>query len=169
MNDGDMDRTTTPPISQMTFISFLSHIPQEKQMRKQLVRTVFGARPWCPHCGRQRYVIAVGKNKNFRCTKCRKPFSLTRATWISGMKISLGRLWRLVWCWHKKVPLQRAKCLLKLTIATIRHWYALFRDRLEADVEAKPAGKIIRGEKFIKGVSVIGTTMTLFKNSPHLP
>jgi transposase-like protein len=140
----------------MTFVSALSQIPSEKQILKQLVKIVFGPRPWCPRCGRQRYAATLKKNRKWRCTACRKPFSLTSVTWLRGMKLSMRHLWCLVWCWQKKIPVQQAQALLKLSIPTIRRWYELFRDHLEADFEVVLEGRVQMDEMFVKGGFVIG-------------
>jgi transposase-like protein len=140
----------------MTFVSALSQIPSETQIRKQLAKIVFGPRPWCPGCGRQRFVAALIKNRLWRCGACRNRFSLTSVTWLRGMKISMRHLWCLVWCWQKKMPLQQARALVKLSIPTVRRWYALFRDHLEADFEVVLEGKVQMDEMFVKGGFVIG-------------
>jgi transposase-like protein len=140
----------------MTFVSALSQIPSEKQIRKHLSKVVFGPRPWCPRCGRQRFAVPVVKGLKWRCSKCRKPFSLTSVTWLRGMKLSMRHLWALAWCWQRKIPVQQARDLLGVSIPTVRRWYGLFRDHLELDFEVALEGNVQMDEAFVKGGFVIG-------------
>lgn len=72
------------------------------------------------------------------------------------MKLSFRHFWSLVWCWQKKIPVQQAQELLKLSIPTIRHWYELFRDHLDLDFEVVLEGKVQMDEMFTKRACIIG-------------
>jgi len=66
----------------MTFALALSQIPTEKQIRKHLIRIIFGKRGvWCPKCGKKNKVQCLEHNKRWRCARCRNKFSLTSVTW----------------------------------------------------------------------------------------
>jgi transposase-like protein len=140
----------------MTLVHSLSQIPSEVQIRKQLVRIIFGSRVWCPDCGRQCYVTPLQKNHVWRCRACRNKFSLTSVTWLKGMKLSLQHLWALIWCWQKKIPIQQAQALLHISIPTIRRYYELFRDHLDLDFEVILEGEVQMDEMFVKEGFVIG-------------
>lgn len=140
----------------MTFVSALSQIPSEKQIRKQLALVVFGRRVACPRCGLKAGVAAVDRARKWRCRRCRKPFSLTSATWLSGMKISTRHLWALAWCWQRKVAVQQARELLGLSVPTVRRWYALFRDNLDPGPGPILEGRVQMDEMFVRGGFVIG-------------
>lgn len=140
----------------MTFAHSLSQIPSEKQIAKHLKNTIFGKRVCCPDCHRQMYVQELKKNRLWRCRKCRNKFSLTSVAWLKGMKLSYQHLWCLIWCWQHKMNVQQVKDLLKLSIPTIRRYYALFRDNLQLDYDIVLEGKVQMDEMFVKGAFVIG-------------
>lgn len=140
----------------MTFTTLLSQIPSEMQVRKELVKIIFGTRVWCPDCGRRCYVVSLEKNLKWRCKKCRNKFSLTSVTWLKGIKITLRHLWCLIWCWQNKIPVQQTHNLLCLSIPTIRRYYELFRDNLILDYDVVLEGNVQMDEMFIKKGFVIG-------------
>jgi len=140
----------------MTFVPALSQIPSETQIRKQLVKIVFGKRVWCPDCGRRTFIVPKKITKAWRCTKCRNKFTLTSVTWLKGMRLSLRHLWALLWCWQKKIPVRQTKDLLQLSIPTIRRYHALFRDHLDLDFEVILEGNVQMDEMFLEGGFVIG-------------
>jgi transposase-like protein len=140
----------------MTLVHALSQIPSERQIRRQLVKIIFGPRVWCPDCGRQCHVQCMEKNKTWRCRVCRNKFSLTSMTWLKGMKLSMEHLWALIWCWQKKIPIQQACDLLNVSIPTVRRYYALFRDHLDLDFEVILEGSVQMDEMFVKRGCVIG-------------
>lgn len=140
----------------MTFVHSLSQIPTEKQIAKYLKKTVFGKKVICPDCRRQIYVQELKKNKLWRCKKCRNKFSLTSVAWLKGMKLSYRHLWCLIWCWQHKMNVQQVQDLLKLSVPTIRRYYALFRDNLQLDYDIILEGKVQMDEMFVKGAFVIG-------------
>lgn len=140
----------------MTFTHALSQIPSDEQIRRKLVKIIFGPRVWCPDCGRQCHVQTLKANELWRCRRCRNRFSLTSVTWLRGMKISVRHLWALVWCWQHKINVEQARDLLGLSIPTVRRWYGLFRDHLELDFEVVLEGDVQMDEMFVKGGFVIG-------------
>lgn len=73
------------------------------------------------------------------------------------MKISPQKLWCLIWCWQKKLNVQRVKELLHVSIPTIRRYYELFRDNLNLeDHDIILKGKVQMDEMFVKGGFIIG-------------
>jgi len=141
----------------MTFAHALSQIPTEKQMRGHLIKIIFGSRGvWCPDCGKKNKVVCLEHNKRWRCSRCRNKFSLTSVTWLRGMKISLQHLWCLIWCWQKKIQVDQAVELTKLSLPTVRRYYELFRDHLEVDFDIVLEGNVQMDEMFVKKGFVIG-------------
>ena len=140
----------------MTFTHSLSQIPSEKQIAKQLKGVIFGSKVRCPDCHRQRHVQELKKNKLWRCKKCRNKFSVTSTSWLKGMKLNYQHLWCLIWAWQNKMNVQQVQTLLKLSIPTIRRYYALFRDNLNLDYDIVLEGKVQMDEMFVKGAFIIG-------------
>ncbi|MDD3006951.1 MAG: IS1595 family transposase [Candidatus Pacebacteria bacterium] len=140
----------------MTFVSSLSQIPDEKQIRKELKKIIFGKRVKCPCCGRAMHVQQLKKNKLWRCRKCRNRFSLTSVTWLKGMKISIVDLYALIWCWQKKMNVQQACNLTELSIPTARRYYELFRDNLKLDFDVILEDKVQMDEAFVKKAFIMG-------------
>lgn len=71
------------------------------------------------------------------------------------MKLSHQHLWSLIWAWQHKINVQQAQVLLKLSIPTIRRYYALFRDNLQLDYDVILEGKVQMDEMFVRGAFVI--------------
>ena len=140
----------------MTFSTPLSQIPTEKQILRQLKKIIFGPKVWCPDCGRKAYVQQLEKNRLWRCRKCRNKFSVTSITWLKGMKITVQHLWLLIWCWQRQLNIQQVKEVTKLSIPTIRRYYALFRDNLQLNFEVILQGNVQMDEMFVKGGFIIG-------------
>lgn len=139
----------------MIFTSSLSQIPNEKQIRKELKRIIFGKRVKCPCCSRASYVQELERNKLWRCRKCRNRFSLTSITWLKGMKIPLECLYALVWCWQKKINVEQSHSLT-VSIPTVRRYYELFRDNLNLKYDVILQDKIQMDEAFVKDAFIIG-------------
>ena len=147
----------------MTFVPPVSQIPSDIQIRKLLVKIVFGKRVWCPDCHRQKFVVSLEKNRLWRCRSCRNRFSVTSVTWLHGMKLSPRQLWALIWCWQKKIPIPQTQSLLSLSLPTIRRWYELFRDHITLDFEVILEGNVQMDEMFVRGGFVIGAKDTVRK------
>jgi transposase-like protein len=141
----------------MTFACSLSQIPTDRQIRRALVKVVFGRKgPTCPWCCRANRVACLERDRRWRCARCRKPFSLTSVTWLRGCKLSPRHVWALVWCWQHRIQLQQAEALLGLSLPTVRRWYGLFRDRLEPNFEVVLEGDVQMDELFACGSCVMG-------------
>ena len=110
-------------------MSILRQVPTKAKMQRELRKVVFGRYLYCPRCGGRR-IRKV--EQRYRCAKCRKPFSLTSATWLKGMKISLDTFWLLLWCWSSKVPADQAQKLCCVSKPTQRRWYEQFREHIPA-------------------------------------
>lgn len=141
----------------MTFVSALSQIPSEKQIRKKLEKVIFGKKGvWCPGCGKKNRVYVLKTHRLWRCARCRNKFSLTSVTWLKGAKISLQHLWSLIWCWQKKIQVDQAVSLCGLSVPTVRRYYEFFRDHLEPGFEVILEGNVQMDEMFVKGAFVMG-------------
>lgn len=108
-------------------IAHLNQIPTEANIRKKLRRIIFGKNVWCPHCRSRRVYCSEGR---YRCTRCRKPFTLFSHTWLKGTKLSLRTLWSLLWCWTQRVPVLQTMKLCHMSEPTVRFWFRAFRLQL---------------------------------------
>ncbi len=103
-------------------------VPSEKIIKARIRQLTFGSRPRCPRCQR---VSTVRRSENrYRCSSCRRPFSLTSASWLTGMKLSWPTLWRLLWCFCHKYQPQQAAWQARVSLKTARDWYGRFRRNL---------------------------------------
>lgn len=103
----------------------LEQIPSETQVRKYLRRAIFGpGKLFCPQC---RYTNIRVYEDRYRCPRCRAKFSITSHTWLANVKLPLQQWWLLLWCWTKKIPVQQAASLSRLSEVTVYHWYDQFR------------------------------------------
>lgn len=105
----------------------LNQIPSERVIRKNLRLAIFGGNMFCPECRSQR-VVKYGKR--YRCRRCRAKFSLLSHTWLADTKLSLPKLWLVLWAWCRRVPVQQTMALTLLSEETIRRWYGRFRSNL---------------------------------------
>jgi transposase-like protein len=102
----------------------LEAIPSEAKIKKILIQSVFGKRPFCPRCGSSH--IHASEHR-YTCPRCRKPFSLTSVSWLKGMKITYRELWLLLYCWQKKIPFHLTLEMTKLSHITVRRWRRRFQ------------------------------------------
>ena len=110
----------------MENISF--SVPSEKIIKSRLRLLLFGNRVRCPRCGK---ASPVRRSEwRYRCRACRRPFSLTSHTWLSGMKLSWPTFWRLLWCFCACYQPQQAAQQARVSIVTVRCWYRKFRYHL---------------------------------------
>lgn len=129
----------------------LKQILSEAQIKKNIRRTVFGRNFHCPECQSRQ----IDKYETrYRCRKCRCKFSLISHTWLKGMKLSYEKLWLVLWCYVKKVPVKQSVDLTRLSEKAIRHWYGLFRANLPVN-EVILEGKIQIDEAYSKRRSII--------------
>ena len=105
-------------------MSILDGVPSDAKLASLFRHFTFGPRPHCPRCGSGK---VFRSERRYRCPKCRKPFSLTSVSWLSGMKISQRHLWLLIVCWQKKVAFATAVQVSGLSHVTVRRWYRRFR------------------------------------------
>jgi transposase-like protein len=107
--------------------NILHQVPSEAKIKRELKKVVFGKILFCPRCGSRSLKKYEGR---YRCKKCRKPFSLTSATWLKGMKLPLETFWLLLWCWTNKVPIDQTMKTCGASQPTTRRWFDKFRTHL---------------------------------------
>lgn len=95
-----------------------------KEIKAQFRLLVFGGRVYCPRCG---YTKVRTSENRYRCPRCRKPFSLTSGTWLSGMKLPWDKLYLLLDSWLKGLRLESVVKLTDVSYPTAFDWYRKFR------------------------------------------
>ncbi len=111
-------------------MSGLRDIPSETKIRKFIRRILFGKNLFCPEC-KNRQVVSC--QNRYYCSRCRRRFSLLSHTWLANCKISLPRLWVILWCWTAQVPISQAESIGGLSKKAVRYWYTAFRSHLPQD------------------------------------
>lgn len=105
----------------------LNQIPSEAQIKKQLREIVFGHNITCPGCGSRK---TYSYENRYRCTPCRRSFSLLSGTYLKCLKLSPRMLWAVLWCFCKQIPISQAHSLTNLSENSIRAVYDLFRSQI---------------------------------------
>lgn len=124
----------------------MSICPSEAKIKAQVRKMVFGKRLRCPHC----QSCSVRKIEcRFWCRKCRKKFSLTSVSWLSGMKLSWRKFWVLLRCWQTRQTLPAACQLASVSIPTARRWYRRFQYHIPYEQRQRFAGAVEIDETFI--------------------
>jgi transposase len=95
-----------------------------RQIKAQFKLLIFSGRPYCPRCG---YTRIRKSESRYRCPKCRRPFSLTSGTWLSGMKLPWDKLYLLLDCWLKGLRLESVVRLVNISYPSAFSWYGKFR------------------------------------------
>src|SRR3989338_193210 len=132
-------------------IALINKIPSEVKIKKQLRRIIFGGHLFCPRCHLRKVYRSEGR---YRCSKCRRPFSLLTGTWLQGLKLSLRTLWALLWCWVNKVPVLQTEKLCQVSEETVRHWFCEFRRHLP-EFEPILSGEVQMDEAYFKKLSLV--------------
>lgn len=101
--------------------------PSEAKIRKFLKSILFGRNLFCPECGTRK---VLRYENRYRCKSCRCKFSLLSHTWLSNTKISLTRLWIVIWCFTAQIPVKQASALSGISRKSVIFWYQTFRRNL---------------------------------------
>jgi len=144
-------------------IANLNQIPSEAQIRKRLRRIIFGKNVFCRWC-RSRKVF-VSENR-YRCSKCKKPFTLFSGTWLNNMKLNLRTFYALLWCFTQKVPILQTMKLCHVTEKTTRHWFREFRLHLPGFNDILE-GTIQMDEAYFKSLSLVMAKQVGSKKVAH--
>ncbi len=108
-------------------MNILEQVPSEAKIKSLIAQMTFGRRIFCPRCGSSHVRCS---EKRYRCPDCRRPFSRTSVSWLSGMKISYRQLWLLIVCWQKRIAFETTCELAGVSAITARRWFRRFRYHL---------------------------------------
>lgn len=151
-------------------IALLNQIPSEAKILKQLRKIIFGSHLFCPRCHKRHVYLS---DNRYRCRRCRQPFSLLSATWLSSLKLNLRTFYALLWCWTQRIPVLQTQKLCHVSEMTARHWFRQFRLHLP-DLQPILSGQVQMDEAYFHSLSLLmakqaGTKklayQVIFKNS----
>lgn len=124
----------------------INDVPSDAKLRQLFSFSTFGKRVFCPRCGTSH----VRRSENrYRCPRCRKPFSLTSASWLGCTKLSLRQIWILLCCWQAQYTLPVASSMASVSHVTSRRWYRRFRMYLVYVSPEKLEGNVEVDESFV--------------------
>lgn len=151
-------------------IALLNQIPSEAKILKQIRQIRFGKNLHCPRCRSRKVKPSEGR---YRCTRCRRPFTLLTGTWLAGIKLHLRTVYALLWCWTQKIPVQQTAKLCHISEVSIYYWFRQFRINLPS-YEPILEGVVQMDEAYFKQIALllakqVGTHklahQMIFKNS----
>jgi len=99
----------------------------DRQIKAEFRKLIFGQRVFCPHCGFTKIRSSEGR---YWCKKCRRHFSLTSGTWLSGMKISWTKMYIVLECWLRKIDIGNVCHLTGTSYPTVFYFYRKFRQHV---------------------------------------
>ena len=70
---------------------FFKQFPDEESCRKYLEKRRWGDTPTCPHCGNAQKIYRYKNGKTFKCTHCKKQFSVKTGTMYENSNIPLQK------------------------------------------------------------------------------
>lgn len=108
-------------------MSILERVPSDAKLRSLITHATFGKRVFCPRCGSSH---VCRSEKRYRCPSCRKPFSLTSASWLKGTKLDFKQLWLLVDCWQRRIAFNTTAQITGISTVTVRRWFRRFQEYL---------------------------------------
>jgi len=137
-------------------MNILKQIPTKSTLRRTLKKAIFGKRVHCPECG-SRNIKMIKSEERWRCRKCKLPFSIKSSCWLKGSKLSLEKIWMLLWCWQKKFPLQQAQEIVGVSYPTVSVWYQKFREHIPKErTDTLLSNNIACDEMFTKETAIMG-------------
>jgi len=108
-------------------MNILERVPKDAKLRSLIAFATFGKRPFCPRCGSTHVRRSEDR---YRCPRCRKPFSLTSASWLRGMKLPPQKLWLLIDCWQRRIAFNTTAQIAGVSTITVRRWFRRFQEHL---------------------------------------
>ncbi len=108
-------------------MNILERVPRDAKLRAIVRRSTFGKRVFCPRCGSSH--IRRSEHR-YTCPRCRKPFSLTSASWLHGTKLGFKTIWLLVDCWQRRIAFKTTADIAGVSCITVRRWFRRFQTYL---------------------------------------
>lgn len=95
-----MSNTATNKFSNL--VDVMMHFSDKKTCTEYLAKMRWDGKPYCPHCGNNEKIYTM--KHNYKCSSCRKQFSVTKGTIFENSAIPLQKWFAGIWLItsHKK-------------------------------------------------------------------
>lgn len=109
-------------------VDVIMHFSDEQVCKDYLVKIRWGSQIVCPHCSHDGKIYKM--KKSYKCSKCRKPFSVTKGTIFENSPIPLQKWFAAIWLItsHKK-GISSVQLHKDLGITQKSAWFLLQRVR----------------------------------------
>ncbi len=118
-----------------SLIDLITYFDTEEKCAKYLAQMKWGDNPTCPHCNHNHLYELKGKNKRYKCAKCRKQFSVRVGTIFEDSKIGLQKWFVAIYLIinHKK-GISSLQLHRDLNVTQKTAWFMLQRIRYALDL-----------------------------------
>lgn len=120
----------------------------KKQLQKEFLKTIFGKRINCGYCGS--FKVRRTTDNRFFCSKCRRKFSLISLTFLKGSKLSLKKIYLLLDCWLKELPVKQTVQLTNVSRQTVSKYFRKFRCNAP-EINEMFSGTIVMDDSYFGG------------------
>jgi transposase-like protein len=132
-------------------IALLTQFPSEAKIHQQIRSILYGKNLRCPRCQSRNVYRSESR---YRCTRCRRPFSLLTGTWLEGTKLSHRTLWAILWCWTQAVPVKQTTKLCHVSEEGIYRWFRLFRLQIPESLPLL-SGTVQMDEAYFRTIALV--------------
>jgi transposase-like protein len=149
-----MKTTTEQPVIN-NLMQLIKRFPTEESCREFLIQSRWGDKPVCVHCGNTEKIYRIQGGKLFKCSKCRKPFSVKIGTIFEDSALPLQKWFHAMFVVsaHKK-GISSCQLAKDISVRQATAWHMLHRIRLTMTTGSfeKPLSGIVEiDETFIGG------------------
>lgn len=125
----------------------------EEDCRNHLIELKWDGRPTCHHCGNNHLNYYLTSRETWKCSKCRKQFSLTKDTIFENSKLSLQTWFKAIYYFAtKKRGVSSCQLADWLEVEQKTAWFMLvrLREALEHETDEVLSGIVEVDETYIK-------------------
>jgi transposase-like protein len=137
-----------------SIIEVINFFNSEEKCSDYLAFQKWGDNPTCPYCENNKIYLLKGENKRYKCSACRKQFSVRVGTIFEDSKISLQKWFLAIWIVtsHKK-GISSLQLHRDLNVTQKTAWFMLQRIRyaLSYDFTDSMNGEVEVDETFVGG------------------
>ncbi|MCX6120404.1 MAG: IS1595 family transposase [Ignavibacteriales bacterium] len=136
-------------------LQLIKRFPTEESCREFLIQSRWGDKPVCVHCGSTEKMYKIQGGKLFKCSACKKPFSVKVGTIFEDSALPLQKWFHAMFVVsaHKK-GISSCQLAKDISVRQATAWHMLHRIRLTMTTGSfeKPLGGIVEvDETFIGG------------------
>jgi transposase-like protein len=139
-------------------LQLIKRFPTEESCREFLIKSRWGDKPVCIHCGNTEKIYKIQGGKLLKCSKCRKPFSPKVGTIFEDSALPLQKWFHAMFVVsaHKK-GISSCQLAKDIDVRQATAWHMLHRIRLTMSTGSfeKPLNGIVEiDETFIGGKNI---------------